>query len=106
MCSCGACPSPILCLPTKMVTASQLPAAVITDNVPGLNIATFGTCMLKLVMGVPMPCTYAPAGPWLAMHPTIQIKGVPALTNDSMLMCASGGVITIISPGQFTGLAK
>ena len=106
MCSCGTCPSPLLCPPTKMVTASKISMAVITDNVPGMNITTFGTCMLKLVMGVPMPCTYAPAGTWLPMHPAIQIKGLPALTNDSMLMCTSGGMIKIIAPGQFMMTGK
>lgn len=101
MCSCGTCPSALLCPPIKMVTSCKLPSATITDNVPGLNITTFGACMMKLVMGVPMPCTYAPASTWIPMHPMVQIKGVPVLTHDSMLMCSSGGVIKIIMPGEF-----
>jgi len=39
--------------------------------------------------------------PWLIGNPKILVENFPALTSDSKLMCAWGGIIQIISPGQF-----
>ncbi len=97
MCSFGTCPSVLTFLPVNMVNATT-PAAVITDVVLGVNIKPFGACAVKYGL----PCTFAPAGTWLPTKPNVTIKGKPVLTTDGPLMCALGGVIKILVPGQFT----
>lgn len=105
-CSFGVAPTPLVCLPVNMVLTSKLPAATIFDTIPGVNIIPFGGCMQKLIAGVPVPCTFAPAGTWIPTRPQILIKQKPILLSDSMLMCAMGGVIKAIMPGEFIVNAK
>ena len=52
-----------------------------------------------------MPCLPNIPGPWAPGSPTVQIGGKPALTNSSKCMCAYGGAISIMVPGQFTVMA-
>ena len=106
-CTFGAAPTPFCCLPVSMVSESKLPAGTIFDCVPGMNIVPFGTCQLKVAACIPVPvCTFAPAGTWIPTRPTILISKKPALVSDSMLMCAMGGMIKPILPGQFMVNAK
>jgi hypothetical protein len=84
------------------------------DSVPFLNISPFGMCTslanpataaaTAAAFGVltPMPCTLALIPPWIGGNPTILVGTFPALTTDSQLMCAFGGVIKILFPGQLT----
>jgi hypothetical protein len=53
-----------------------------------------------------MPCTPMLPAPWVPGAPTSQIGGVPALTTGSLCQCAYGGVISIVSPGQFQTTAS
>jgi hypothetical protein len=46
-----------------------------------------------------MPATVAP---WVAGAPTVLIANMPALTDDSKLMCCWAGVISITFAGQVT----
>lgn len=112
-CSFGAAPSSLVVLPTNRVLTS-VPAANIMDHVPFMNIPPFGVCMsmanpavasaTAAAMGVltPMPCTPATAAPWVPGCPTVLIGNMPALDNNSKCMCSFGGVIQIVSPGNFT----
>jgi hypothetical protein len=52
-----------------------------------------------------MPCTPVPAGPWVPGVPTVLVGNMPAVDMNCKLMCSFGGVIQILSPGQFTVLA-
>jgi hypothetical protein len=112
-CSFGAAPSPLTVLPANK-TLTGTPAATIMDNAPIVNIAPFGMCSAPTnpvvvtattaALGVltPMPCVPATTAPWVPGSPTVLIGGLPALDNQSKLMCMWAGVIQITMPGQFT----
>lgn len=104
-CTFGAAPTPLnatSCLPNVLI--ENKPAATIMDFAPAANIIPFGICTAPTLVatpppGVPKPCVPVPAGPWIPGQPKVIIKGKPALTNSCKLICAMGGVITIINPG-------
>lgn len=114
-CALGAAPSTFSATP-KMVMTGNMPAGNILDFVPMVNIPPFGVCMsmanptvaaaTAAALGVltPMPCIPVPVGPWKPGAPTVILAGAPALNNTSTLNCAWGGVITFVTPGQFTEL--
>lgn len=99
-CSFGALPTPLIVPPAAKVTACGMPAACIMDNKP----LPFGMCScpanpaVAAALGAPMPCTPVIAGPWMPGSPTVMIGGKPALNSSGMLMCAYGGVITLLAP--------
>ena len=113
MCSFGAAPSVFNATPRPVMTSNMV-AGIITDMVPVTNIPPFGVCMslanptvaaaTSAALGVltPMPCVPAPAGPWKPGAPTVMITNIPALDNTCTLNCAYAGVITFVTPGQFT----
>jgi Domain of unknown function (DUF4280) len=110
-CSFGAAPSSLVVLPSNR-TMTGTPAATIMDYAPLVNIMPFGMCSspanptvaaaTAAALGVltPMPCVPATAAPWIVGAPTVLIGGMPALDNNSKLMCNWGGVIQIVNPGQ------
>ena len=112
-CSFGVAPSTLMVPPINRVLATT-PAANIMDNKPMMNILPFGMCQslanptvaaaTAAALGVltPMPCIPVTAAPWVPGCPKVLIGNMPALTNDSKCMCNWGGVIQIVSPGQFT----
>lgn len=112
-CSFGAAPSNLVVLPQNRVTTA-VPDANIMDNKPMVNILPFGMCSspanptvaaaTAAALGVltPMPCVPATPAPWIAGSPTVLLANMPALNNTSKLMCAWGGVIQIVTPGEFT----
>lgn len=111
-CSFGMAPSSLVVLPANKVMGVT-PAANIMDNKPIVNIPPFGMCSsmanptvaaaTAAALGVltPMPCVPATAAPWVPGVPTVMIGTMPALDSNSKLMCNWGGVIQIVSPGQF-----
>ncbi len=111
MCTFGAAPSTLMVLPTNHVL-ENMPAANIMDNKPLLNIMPFGVCMslanptvaaaTAAALGVltPMPCIPNTVAPWVVGKPTVLIGNMPALNNDSKLMCCWGGCISINFAGQ------
>jgi hypothetical protein len=113
MCTFGAAPSVFNATPRPVLT-SNLPAGVITDNVPMMNVPPFGVCMsmanptvaaaTAAALGVltPMPCVPVLPAPWVPGVPTVLITNIPALDNTCKLMCAWAGVISFSTPGQFT----
>ncbi|HKG13620.1 MAG TPA: DUF4280 domain-containing protein [Pyrinomonadaceae bacterium] len=110
-CSFGVAPSSLVVLPANRVL-TVTPAATIMDNVPMVNILPFGMCSspsnptvaaaTAAALGVltPMPCVPVTPAPWIVGAPTVLIGNMPALNNNSKLMCAWGGVIQIVVPGQ------
>lgn len=110
-CSFGMAPGTLVVLPTNKVNAT-MPAATIMDNKPFVNITPFGMCTsmanpavasaTAAALGVltPMPCTPVTAAPWAPGSPTVLIANMPALNNNSKLMCSYGGVIQITYGGQ------
>lgn len=112
-CSFGAAPSSMVVLPPSMVL-TQTPDANIMDNKPLAEIMPFGMCSsianptvaaaTAAALGAltPMPCVPVIPAPWVPGAPTVLIANMPALDNNSKLMCAWGGVIQVANPGQAT----
>lgn len=112
-CSFGIAPSSLLVLPQNRVL-TQTPAANIMDNKPFVNVLPFSMCQSMANPAVaaataaafgaltPMPCTPMLPAPWLVGAPTVLIGNMPALDNNSKLICAFGGVIQVTNPGQVT----
>lgn len=112
-CSFGAAPSSMVVLPTSRVL-TQTPDANIMDNKPIAEVLPFGTCSslanptvasaTAAALGVltPMPCVPVLPAPWVPGAPTVLIANFPALDSNSKLMCAWGGVIQVVNPGQAT----
>ncbi len=114
MCTFGMAPSTFNVLPVNRTLTSNMPAANIMDHVPMVNIMPFGMCTTpsnpavaaatSAAMGVltPMPCVPVTPAPWVSGTPTVILGNMPALDITHTLMCAYGGVITVVNPGQVT----
>ncbi len=113
-CTFGLAPSTLMVLPVNRMITSNMPAANIMDHIPMVNIMPFGACTsianptvasaTAAAMGVltPMPCIPVTPAPWTPGAPTVLLGNFPALDNVSKLMCTWAGVISVVSPGQFT----
>ena len=109
-CSFGAAPSTLIVNSQTTVLVASKPAATIMDCKPMGNIPPFGMCSCPAnpatvkpppVMFAPAPCVPVITAPWTRGSPTVLPGGSPALNNSSKLMCAWGGVISVLNPGQF-----
>src|SRR3954470_6100538 len=112
MCSFGMAPSSLVVLPVNRVMTDMVPDANIMDHIPMVNIMPFGMCMspanpmvaaaTAAALGVltPMPCIPDTPAPWLPGAATVMLGNAPSLDNASQLMCAWGGVITFVTPGE------
>jgi hypothetical protein len=92
----------------------EVPDANIMDHIPLVNIMPFGMCMspanptvaaaTAAALGVltPMPCIPNTPAPWVPGAPTVMLGNMPTLDNTSQLMCIWAGVITFVTPGEFT----
>jgi len=112
-CSFGAAPSSLVVLPANGVFTGT-PAATIMDHAPIVNVPPFGVCSsianptvasaTTAALGVltPMPCIPVTSAPWAPGAPTVLIGNMPALDDQSKLMCNWGGVIQINFAGQAT----
>lgn len=111
-CSFGVAPSTLNVLPVNRVLGAA-PVANILDNKPMMNVPPFGMCTslanptvaaaTAAALGAltPMPCIPATVAPWVPGVPGVLVGNMPALDMSSKLMCNWGGVIQILSPGQF-----
>ncbi|HEY0603853.1 MAG TPA: DUF4280 domain-containing protein [Herpetosiphonaceae bacterium] len=112
-CSFGVAPSTLVVLPQNAVLTTT-PAANIMDNKPIANVPPFGMCQsmanpavaaaTAAAMGAltPMPCMPVLTAPWIVGSPTVLLANMPTLSSDSKLICAFGGVIQVVNPGQVT----
>ena len=101
-CSMGLAPAPLKVIPFTR-------DANVLDSTPFLNVGPFAMCQSMAnptVAGMtasnqgaltPAPCTPACASAWVPGDPQTLIENVPALTRGSILVCAFGGLIDIIS---------
>ena len=113
-CSFGLAPGTLVVLPENQCITGNMPAATIMDNKPMVNVMPFGMCnsmanpavasATAAALGAltPMPCTPVIPAPWVPGAPTVLLANFPVLNETSKLMCAYGGVIQIVVPGQFT----
>jgi len=114
MCTMGMAPSSLVVLPINRVMTDEVPDANIMDYIPLVNIMPFAMCMspanpmvaaaTAAAMGVltPMPCIPMTVAPWMPGAPTVLLGDMPTLDNTSTLMCMWAGVITFVTPGEFT----
>lgn len=114
MCTMGLAPSSLVVLPVNKVLTNQVPDANIMDHVPMVNIMPFGMCTsvanptvaaaTAAALGVltPMPCIPNTPAPWVMGAPTVLLGNQPTLDNVSKLMCTWAGVISFVTPGEFT----
>lgn len=122
MCSFAVPPgtSSLIVLPVaptlKNTFTDNQPDANIMDHVPIMNIPPFGMCIAPtnpafiaataaaLGTPTPVPCVPLTPMPWVtgAISPPVNIGYQPALDNVSQLMCTWLGVITFVTPGEFT----
>ena len=91
--------------------------ATIQDAASGVNISTFGLCQTlsnpqvaaatAAALGVltPQPCVPVTQS-WIPTGTPILLDGKPVLTQDSQCMCAYGGTIAIMNPGQTSAIAQ
>ena len=113
LCTMGLAPGNLIATSQVMTLIGGKPAATIADTAPILNVAPCGMCTslanptvasaTAAALGVltPMPCVPSPVGTWVCGCTTL-VGGKPALTNDGTLMCAYGGTISVLNPGQTT----
>jgi hypothetical protein len=111
MCSFGVAPSALIVIPAGRPIGAT-PFANISDSKPFVNVPPFGMCSspanpvvaaaTAAALGVltPMPCVPNTPAPWLPGIPTVLVGNLPALDMTCKLMCAWGGVIQIVNPGQ------
>lgn len=72
------------------------PMMVKTDRVVGANIGKFGFCEGA-------SCKVKILGDWMKYKEDTLVGGYGALTTQSVLVCAYGGIIRFISDGQDGG---
>jgi hypothetical protein len=110
MCSFGTTPSTLI-VNSQQTALTGTPIATIMDNKPMANIPPFGMCNSVAnpatkrpppVFFTPAPCMPNITAPWVPGSPTVLVGGKPALNNSCKLICAWGGVIQFVSPGQMT----
>lgn len=100
LCSNGVAPSILTAISNILV--SNRPVLTILDNIPLLNVMTFGVCRMGTI---PLPCIPTAVAPWIPCKPTVIAGRGPILVMESKLICARGGIISILSPGQFNVMA-
>lgn len=112
-CTFGMAPSVLNVLPQEKVM-NVMPVATVMDNKPLVNVMPFGMCQsmanptvaaaTAAALGVltPMPCIPVLTAPWTPGSTTCMIGGKPALNQSCKLMCAYGGSISVVNPGQTT----
>ena len=112
-CSMGTTPSALTVTPIPPAPkGTGMQVAVVSDAVPGTNIASFGMCMsmanpavqaaTTAAQGVftPAPCVPATSPPWTPGSLAVKVAGVPALPQNAVCNCAWLGVVSVASPGQ------
>lgn len=114
MCAFGVAPGTLTVLPSGPVLQQigSKNVATIMDFKPNVNIAPFGMCTTlsnpqvasatSAAQGVltPQPCIPVTTSPWSPGSSTLMLGGQPVLTDPSMCMCAWGGQISVVNPGQ------
>jgi len=99
-CSFGMAPS-TLGVTSQMTSNENGRVATVMDFSPA-NLKNFGMCTcpanpaVAAALGAPQPCMPVPTGPWKPGNLKVKIGPHAALQSSDMLMCAYGGVITII----------
>jgi len=98
--------------PSQPVNIGSNNMANMMDFKPMVNIQPFGQCKSLANPTVAaataknsgvlqeMPCIPNIVAPWMCPKVDVLVKGQPAITTDSKLMCMWAGIIEITSSGQ------
>jgi len=98
--------------PAKSVYLQGQEMANIQDSKPMMNIQPFGQCKSLANPTVAsataaangklqeMPCIPNTTSPWVPGSANVMVKGQPALTDSSKLMCMWAGMIEVSDCGQ------
>lgn len=109
-CNQGMAPSTLTVVGLRPMNGN-MPLANIMDFAPMLNIAPFGMCRsmanptvasaTAAAMGTltPMPCIPVISAPWSPGGQS-KVANFPALMNNCKCMCAYGGQISVVNPGN------
>lgn len=113
VCSFGTAPGTLKATGQSGYQAQGKTVATVTDCQPNINLTPFGMCISLLnpavasataaALGVltPQPCSFVPAGTWLASNPKLMASGRQCLTDDATVTCGvGGGSIRVTVPGQ------
>jgi hypothetical protein len=114
-CKFGSDPMPFnaLDLPGKPLV-DGMPTATVLEIVPDDNVPSFVMCACEdnpevqaatdAAEGVltPMPCEPVILDPWEPGSITMLFDGAPLATIASTCMCAWGGEISVVAPGQLS----
>lgn len=96
------------------IKIAGMPALTINDTASFVNVTPCGMCTsianptvaaaTASALGVltPMPCIPNPVGIWQGCTNSPSVGGKKALSNEGKLICAYGGTISIVFPGQTT----
>jgi hypothetical protein len=104
MCDMGEVPNPLQTITNFVLSSDVMTVATILDGEPGANLETFGLCIIQSAEEeAPIPCEPGTAV-WAVGAVNVLIPE-PMLTQESILVCMHGGVITIVEPGQFSLIA-
>jgi len=116
-CSMGTVPSVMVVLPAGLLVEGR-PAALVTDNIPFLNLLPFGMCKspanpmvlaaTAAALGVltPMPCLPMPVGPWNSQVKKTTAGGQALLGSGGTCTCAFVGSISIKMAGAMRSTAN
>lgn len=108
MCTFGTAPASLTVTSQNTILGEGKPVATIGDT----TISTCGMCSslgnpqvasaTAAALGVltPQPCVPVFAGSWIPGGTGILAGGKPCLTNEGRGMCAYGGSLSIVNPGQ------
>lgn len=111
-CSFGTTPAALKATTNMTVQMGGIPACVMADAAPMVNVSPFGMCTslanptvaaaTAAALGVltPQPCIPSVTGSWIPAQTKVLVGGQPCLTLGCSCVCAFAGKIDITSPGQ------
>ncbi|MEJ7636397.1 MAG: DUF4280 domain-containing protein [Singulisphaera sp.] len=97
-CIAGSAPSRLAATTAPLTLVGGAPIATVVDHLPIVHVKPFGVCAIT-----GRPCLPLTLIPWQMGASSILAPSVfPILSTASQLPCLVGGIIRVLSPGQFT----
>ena len=104
-CTSGTTPATLIVTSQAIASINAMTVATVMDYVTEMNVPSFGTCsvLTAAASGVSTPCVPVTAAPWTPGSVIRTITDMAILTQESMLTCTVGGVISITEPNNEIG---
>ena len=98
-CSQTQTPAPLKVTIPKSTKVDGKSVATAVDMMPLMNIGPFGVCskLTAMASGTPTPCMPPSFLPWNQTSKQFTVDGQATLINDSTIMCALGGKVSVQS---------